>query len=142
MFLLRTTFSFKRIRPFFVLFLFFGMSVPVFASSDPIQTLSGEVSATGFYKEDIEKENIDWRKNYTVDAGHGFWGGANNKFTIVGNKLYVSWNQQELTEGEFNDLVDENGIRAYIIVEFDDNGNFKNKKLGLLGGVWLWNGQC
>ena len=99
----------KLILSSFSVFIFLTVA-QVQASTEPIQTISGEVSTTGLYKEDIEKENIDWKSNWLGLALNSNHGGASDyaiPFSLVGNSI-CGYPES----------------RGTFCLEFDNDGNF------------------
>ena len=96
-------------------------------SNSATQTASGEVSTSGIFSADLEKEQGVENK-WWVDT-YGPWG-HNNYFKFIGNKLYVTWDG---TEADYNDTID--GERAYIVVDFNENGDILNTQYGSVRNI-------
>lgn len=89
-------------------------------NSAAIQTITGEVTASGNFGIDIQKENLptNWSA-YDISGPSGNF----INYTFENNTLYVSDGRDE-----YNDTID--GKRAYIAVTFDQNGNIINTRYG------------
>lgn len=117
-------------------FLAFGSAKADANSNAAIQTITGEVTTSGNFGADIEKENTS--PGWSVEDVNGPWGAGCNNFIYENNTLYVQW--AGCDGNDYNDNME--GHRAYIVVHFDENANPISVQYGSIRSVGYETGNA
>ncbi len=103
------------------------------AASDPIQTISGEVSAKGIHVEKVGEEEVDWKNSWSGQT-YGYVGGNRAfSFSMEGNSICLKYNEFLDNSSLYNQGIDlviptqsqlENAWTKVGCVYFDEKGNY------------------